>query len=406
MMVLVTDSPRDFFVTRQPSHFEAIPSVQKLLTVVGARPQFIKSAPVSLALKAAGIEEILIHTGQHYDENMSGVFFKELGLPQPRYSLNIGSGGHGYQTGQGLIDIEQILLDEKPDAVLVYGDTNATLSGALAASKLHIPIAHIEAGLRSYNRKMPEEINRVMSDHLASWLFCPTRQAVNNLAQEGITQQVFQVGDVMLDAFLLFQKQSQQDWPAMQARWAETNELSVVENQYILLTTHRAETTDQPEAILALLRTLDATGFPVLYPAHPRVRPLLESFPEFQNIEVMDPVSYLEMIQLESHAKVIVTDSGGVQKESAFVGVPCITLRTETEWVETVETGWNTLTGLDAQQLNAALKHVTTQWQKKQGIHHLYGNGLASQQIAQILSGKTSEISQPDACSSTVLLSG
>ncbi len=398
----------------RPSHFDLISPVQKLLTVVGARPQFIKSAPVSLALQAAGIEEVLVHTGQHYDENMSGIFFKELGLPQPKYALNIGSGHHGYQTGQGLIEIEKILLDEKPDAVLVYGDTNATLSGALTASKLHISVAHIEAGLRSYNRKMPEEINRVMSDHLASWLFCPTAQAVENLAQEGITHQVFHVGDVMLDAFQLFQKQSHQDWPTMKARWAEANELNVVEHQYILLTTHRAETTDQPEALLALLRTLDETGLPVLYPAHPRVRPLLESFPEFRNIEVMNPVSYLEMLQLASHAKVIVTDSGGVQKEAAFVGVPCITLRTETEWVETVDSGWNHLVGLDAPRLKTTLQKITLQkktsdWQKPQPIHHLYGNGLASQQIAQTLSGKTLDSqgrSTQAPISETVLLRG
>lgn len=392
----------------RPSHFDLGQPVQKLLTVVGARPQFIKSAPVSLALKAIGIEEIMVHTGQHYDENMSGIFFKELGLPQPSYALSIGSGHHGYQTGQGLMEIEQILLDEKPDAVLVYGDTNATLSGALAASKLHIPVAHIEAGLRSYNRKMPEEINRVMSDHLATWLFCPTLQAVENLAEEGITHQVFQVGDVMLDAFQLFQQQSQLDWPIMKARWSELNGLNVVEAQYILLTTHRAETTDQPEALLALLKTLDEIGLPVLYPAHPRVRPLLESFPEFRNIEVMDPVSYLEMIQLEAHARLIVTDSGGVQKEAAFVEVPCITLRTETEWVETVESGWNCLVGLEIEPLKSALQKMTSHWSKPQPIHHLYGNGLASHQIAQILVGKTVDLnysSTPESMPETLLLS-
>lgn len=366
--------------------------MKKIVTVVGARPQFIKSAPVSLALKVAGIEEVLVHTGQHYDDNMSAVFFRELNLPQPRYPLTIGSGSHAYQTGEALQAIEEILIAEKPEALLVYGDTNATLSGALAAAKLHIPVAHVEAGLRSFNRLMPEEINRVLTDHLSGWLFAPTRQAVANLEVEGIRDGVFHSGDVMLDALQLFQSHTEPLWNIL------AEGFGLEDKGFILLTTHRAETTDQPEALFKVLSVLDGVGMPVLYPVHPRVRPLLEAAGDFRNIRLLEPVSYFQMIQLEAHCAAIVTDSGGIQKEAAFAQVPCITLRSETEWVETVETGWNRVVGLSPQALGEALDDVLHRWVPLMPIHVLYGNGKAAVSVVKFLQEEAPRFARSGGC--------
>jgi UDP-N-acetylglucosamine 2-epimerase len=348
----------------------------KIVTVVGARPQFIKAAPVSLALKAAGIQEILVDTGQHYDDTMRRIFFEQLDLNTPQYQLAIGSGSHGYQTGEGLVRLEPIYEQEKPDAVLVYGDTNATLSGALAAAKMHIPVAHVEAGLRSFNRRMPEEVNRVMVDHLAQWLFAPTQTAVEQLAKEGIQRNVHFVGDVMLDATLMYRELARKTHPDY------LSGLSVQPKDYYLLTLHRAETTASPSAIREILSVLDAQEKPVLFPMHPRVRPLVQGLGPFRNIRLLEPFGYFEMLLAEESALAIITDSGGVQKEAAFLEVPCITLREETEWLETVQAGWNTLVGLSSVRLKEALTHLKP---SSTDISACYGNGLARQRIADIL---------------------
>lgn len=350
-----------------------------IVTIIGARPQFIKAAPVSLALKKAGIKEILIHTGQHYDDNMSAIFFEQLDLQAPQYHLNIGSGSHAYQTGEGLIQIEKILTEAQPDVVLVYGDTNATLAGALAAAKLHIPIAHVEAGLRSFNRKMPEEVNRVMTDHISEWLFAPTDTAVLNLSKENIKKGVYRTGDVMMDSICLYHQAAMEKYPNLPA------ELGLREGAYYLLTMHRAETTSHQQEAIDILRTLDELESPVLFPVHPRIRPLVdkvEAAGKFQNIHRVEPFGYLQMLRLESTAKGILTDSGGVQKEAAFFEVPCITLRTETEWMETVESGWNQIVGLSVTNLLNALKNFQ---KPAQSIKAIYGDGQASKQIAHVL---------------------
>lgn len=349
--------------------------MKKILTVIGARPQFIKAAPVSLALKEVGLTEILVHTGQHYDANMSAIFFEQLGLNPPNYHLGIGSGSHGYQTGEALMQLEPILETVAPDAVLVYGDTNATLAGALTAVKLHIPVAHVEAGLRSFNRHMPEEINRVMTDHVARWLFAPTQTAVDNLAREGIQEGVCLSGDVMMDAIALYLEAARDQFPTL------LESLGVKAQSYILLTMHRAETTARPEQALAILHALDSLNIPVILPVHPRLRPLLKST-QFMQIHCIDPLSYFEMLLMEESAYCVVTDSGGVQKEAAFFGVPCVTLRTETEWVETVEMGWNQLVDLSPERMLAAIQ---TLQKPKQSMAQYYGNGTARHLIASSL---------------------
>lgn len=346
-----------------------------ILTVVGARPQFIKSAPVSLALREAGFREVMVHTGQHYDPRMSDIFFEELGLVTPACNLEIGSGSHGYQTGEGLKGIEAILEKESPHAVLVYGDTNATLAGALAAAKLHIPVAHVEAGLRSFNRHMPEEINRVLTDHISTWLFAPTATAVDNLGKEGITQGVYPVGDVMLDAVNLFTQ------VAIPLVSKTLERYCLQEKGYLLLTMHRAETTSHQDKVRAILAALDSVGLPVLFPVHPRIMPIVQEGAPYAHIQCVEPLSYLEMLMVEKHAKAIVTDSGGVQKEAAFFEVPCVTLREETEWVETVASGWNQLVGLSGEKVLAALNTTTC----PAPIHEYYGNGQARYTIANIL---------------------
>lgn len=312
----------------------------RLVSIVGARPQFIKLAPVSNALRQQH-EEIIIHTGQHYDYNMSAQFFDELAIPAPDYHLEIGSGSHGAQTGRLLEAIEQVLMKERPDWVIVYGDTNSTLAGALAAAKLHIPIAHIEAGLRSFNRAMPEEINRVVTDHLSERLFCPTETARSHANSEGITRGVEVVGDVMYDILL-------QARPGLAVR-AETllPSLHVSPRSYILVTVHRPANTDDPVAMRDIARALNKLEMPVIFPVHPRTRACLERYGITleKHVQLIDPVGYFDMLTLESAAYRILTDSGGVQKEAFFLGVPCITLREDTEWTETVQSGWNVLVG-------------------------------------------------------------
>ncbi|MGI3127517.1 non-hydrolyzing UDP-N-acetylglucosamine 2-epimerase [Nitratireductor sp. PBL-C9] len=314
----------------------------RIATIIGARPQFVKAAPLSLEIaNTAGIEEISIHTGQHYDANMSDVFFSDLALPRPAYNLGISGGSHGKMTGEMLAAIETILTEQAPDAVLVYGDTNSTLAGGLAAAKLNIPVIHVEAGLRSFNRKMPEEINRVMVDHVSALLFCPTSTSVENLAREGITKGVHQVGDLMFDATLTLT-------PIAEEQSKLLEELDLSPSGYCAATLHRADNTASPEAIEKALRYMvqHSDGKEVVIPLHPRTRHAAERFNisvERDGIRVVEPLGYIDMIKLAKNAALIFTDSGGLQKEAYFHGVPCVTLRSETEWIETVTSGWNRL---------------------------------------------------------------
>ncbi|MCE3235550.1 MAG: UDP-N-acetylglucosamine 2-epimerase (non-hydrolyzing) [Vampirovibrio sp.] len=349
--------------------------MKKILTIIGARPQFIKAAAVSSALRQAGLNEILVHTGQHYDANMSDIFFDQLNLQTPQYHLGIGSGSHGYQTGRALMELEPILEEVAPGGVLVYGDTNSTLAGALSAAKMHIPVAHIEAGLRSFNRQMPEEINRIMTDHIAQWLFAPTHTAVENLAAEGIIQHVFQTGDVMMDAIALYLEEARKHYPGL------LNDMGTKAGNYILLTMHRAETTARPDQAISVLKALDTLKFKVILPVHPRLRPLIQGL-HLKNVDCIDPLSYFEMLLIEESAYCIVTDSGGVQKEAAFFGVPCVTLRAETEWIETVESGWNQLVDLSPEAL---LKAIECFKKPETPMREYYGNGKARYIIADVL---------------------
>jgi UDP-N-acetylglucosamine 2-epimerase len=352
----------------------------KLLTVVGARPQFIKAAAVSRVLRRRATE-VLLHTGQHYDYGMSEVFFRELSLPAPDYNLGVGSGNHGAQTAQMITAIEEIILKEKPDIMLVYGDTNSTLAGALSAVKLHIPIAHVEAGLRSYKKTMPEEINRVLTDHCSALLFCPTSTAVVNLAKEGITGGVHNVGDVMYDALLYYTADSAE-------HSAIFGRLSISPRHYYLATIHRAENTDKPERLSALIEAVCEAPEPVVLPLHPRTRaiiaggPLEDKLKKAPHVTITEPVGYLEMLQLEKHARAIVTDSGGIQKEAYLLGVPCITLRDETEWVETVEAGANILAGARKEIIVKAMADFTLDGKERPPF---YGDGRASEKITDLL---------------------
>lgn len=312
---------------------------RSVFTVVGARPQFIKAAPVSHALVRAGVREILVHTGQHFDALMSDVFFDELAIPKPAYNLEVNSLGHGAMTGRMLEKLEGAMLSEKPDIVLIYGDTNSTVAGALAAAKLHIPVAHVEAGLRSFNRRMPEEINRVMADHVSTLLFCPTSTAVANLAREGVTQGVHAVGDVMYDTTLAAIERSA-------CRSDVLERLQVTPGAYAVSTIHRAENTDDKARFARVMAWLTkaAADMPVVMPVHPRTRKIMAARGvEPANVRLIDPLGYLDMTRLVHHAAHVFTDSGGLQKEAYFHRVPCVTLRDETEWVETVEAGWNRL---------------------------------------------------------------
>lgn len=351
----------------------------KVITVLGARPQFIKAAPLSAALRTRH-EEKIVHTGQHYDYQMSDVFFEELGIPKPEFFLGVGSKQHGAQTGEMLTGVEEVLLQEKPDWVLVYGDTNSTLAGALAAAKLHIPIAHVEAGLRSYNRQMPEEINRVLTDHLSALLFCPTDQAVQNLAQEGITNGVVRTGDVMADALYYHAQRAEKCQQEQEGTMA--GKLQYPQKSYLLATVHRAENTDNPSRLDGIIKAFAQIEGQIVLPLHPRTKKFLRERQIIipKNVQVIEPVGYLEMILLEKGAELILTDSGGVQKEAYLWRVPCVTLRDETEWVETVHTGWNTLTGAKTEAIVTA---VTRYRQNSLPPYqeNLYGNGRASEEI-------------------------
>jgi UDP-GlcNAc3NAcA epimerase len=348
----------------------------KVLTVVGARPQFIKTAPVSRVLRRRH-EEFLVHTGQHYDDEMSDLFFRQLHIPAPDRNLEVGSGLHGVQTGAMLPGIESIALEQKPDWLLVYGDTNSTLAGALVGAKLHIPVAHVEAGLRSYDRRMPEEVNRVVADHLAALLLCPTVTAVENLAREGVREGVHMVGDVMLDAY-------QQNLQVARKTCHVVEELGLEKNAYTLLTVHRAENVDEPELLAGILRGVGESGRRVVFPVHPRTRAAFAAtgMKPPANVMLVDPVGYLEMLVLEENAEAIVTDSGGVQKEAYFAGRPCITLRDRTEWTETVDAGWNVLVGTDA----AAIARAMRDFRPNGSRPELFGDGRAAERVVEALS--------------------
>ena len=360
----------------------------KIVTIIGARPQFIKAAAVSRAIisfnkqsSAISIEEKIIHTGQHYDKNMSKIFFDELKIPHPLINLEVGSGLHGQQTGQMLERIEQVLMQEQPDWVLIYGDTNSTLAGTLAAAKLHIPVAHVEAGLRSFNRVMPEEINRIVADCFSTLLFCPTEIAVANLSAEGIVNGVHQVGDVMYDSVLYNAGLAEKSSTILQR-------LSLNPKSYYLATVHRAENTDNTEPLREILSAFQKMHYPIIFPMHPRTHKILESEPDTYNAQIrpIDPVSYLDMLILEKNARVILTDSGGVQKEAYWFNVPCITLRNETEWVELVDLGCNRLVGANTAAILEAVNEFETISPSHTNYHkELYGDGHSAQKVIDVL---------------------
>lgn len=350
----------------------------KILTIIGARPQFIKASVVSKAIaEQPKLSEVILHTGQHFDSNMSDIFFEQLGIPRPDYQLDIHGGTHGQMTGRMLMEIENVILKEKPDRVLVYGDTNSTLAGALAASKLHVPTAHIEAGLRSFNMRMPEEINRILTDQVSDILFCPTQVAIDNLLKEGFAQKegrILNVGDVMQDSALFFAKRAS----------APTD--FVLPEGFILTTLHRAENTDDPlrlASIVEALNELHSTTASVVLPLHPRTRGVIKQLGLKLQAKVIDPVGYLEMIWLLQRAGLVLTDSGGVQKEAFFFGKPCVTMRDQTEWVELLTCGANTLVGADKEMIVTTAKSRVGKVVQDDG--NLYGGGQAAARIAQYL---------------------
>lgn len=359
----------------------------KIITIIGARPQFIKAAPFSEVFRKENTE-ILVHTGQHYDNNMSDIFFEELGIPKPEYNLSVGSGGHGIQTGRMLEKIEELLLKELPDGVLVYGDTNSTLAGALAASKLHIPVYHVEAGLRSYNKLMPEEQNRLLTDHISDLLLCPTQTAVDNLKREGIGTGVFNTGDIMFDTVLRNIEISKNKYS--KGVWLDKLKdengkvLNLIEQEYYLATIHRAENTDDHKKLIEIFSAFEKMDKPVLIPIHPRTRKLITNLGiEFKNVLLINPVGYLLMLYLTANAYMVVTDSGGLQKEAYFLKTPCTTLREQTEWVETLENDWNVLSPID---VNTILKTVTRELSCLQYPQPmLFGDGNAALNISNAI---------------------
>lgn len=356
----------------------------KIATIVGARPQFIKAAAVSRVMAKHGVEEILIHTGQHYDANMSDIFFEEMSIPKPQYHLGIGGCTQGAMTGRMLESIEKILLDVKPDWTLVYGDTNSTIAGALAACKLHIPVAHVEAGLRSFNRRMPEEINRILTDHCAQLLLTPVAGATQQLINEGILpEKIVEVGDVMYDAALYYAEKAPNHSQVI-------NEQRLTPKQFVLATIHRAENTDDPkrlEAILKGLQRIASTGIKVVLPLHPRTQQVLQKQGLWETAQrallILPPVGYYDMIQLEKYAQVILTDSGGVQKEAFFFQTPCVTLRDQTEWIELLAHGCNRLCPPDEEAILKSYQEALDS--RPQWDVQMYGQGDASEKILSAL---------------------
>jgi len=350
----------------------------KIASIIGARPNFIKCAPLSRELRKA-FDEVIIHTGQHYDYEMSKVFFDELKIPEPDYHLGVGSGSHAYQTGEILKRTEEVLIKEAPDFVLVFGDTNSTLAGALAASKLHIKIGHIEAGLRSFDRQMPEETNRVLTDHCSDLLFCPTETAVKLLTQEGIENGVYLTGDVMVDALQENIKIAEQNSNVLDL-------LSLKQEEYYLATIHRPENTDTFEKLKSIVDAF-CLNEKIVFPCHPRTEKLLKQFGLWamltKKVKVMKPVGYLDMLILEKNAKKILTDSGGIQKEAYIFKVPCVTLRDSTEWVETVEDGWNVLVGASKEKI----AKMANDFEPKGEQRDVFGSGNASEKITKVLKG-------------------
>lgn len=357
--------------------------MKRIITIVGARPQFIKAAMLSRAiLFNEAFEEHIIHTGQHYDENMSKIFFSQINAVKPTWQLHCGNTSHGEMTGRMLIDIEKILIDNKPDYVVVYGDTNSTLAGALAACKLHIPVVHIEAGLRSFNKKMPEEINRILTDNVSSILCCPTKTAVKNLNNENIYKGVFHVGDIMYDAALYFGKVAEE-----KSNIIDT--LNLKEKQFRLCTVHRAENTDNIErltGIISALNEMSTSEMPLVFPIHPRTKICIKKYPQLdkllnnKNILTIEPLGFLDMVMLEKKADMILTDSGGIQKEAYFHRTPCITLREETEWVETVDAGWNIIAGYKTEKILESINKVNPQKEIEE-----YGKGDTANKILELL---------------------
>jgi UDP-N-acetylglucosamine 2-epimerase len=347
----------------------------KIISVVGARPEFIQATPVSRALRKHH-QEILVHTGQHYDYKMSQTFFDELGIPAPDHNLEVGSGSHAGQTAEILVRFEEIVLQEKPDLVIVRGDTNSTLAGALVASKLHIPTVHIEAGERSFDRRMPEEINRLVADQLSSAYFCVSQTAVRQLADEGITRNVFWVGDVMLDANLA-------NRPLAREKSAVLSTLRLDPASYSLVTVHRAANTDDPARLTNIVRALSRVDETVIFPVHPRTRGALAKLDvQFgDNVRLIEPVGYYDMMVLEENARLIATDSGGVQREAYFMQKPCLTLRDETEWTETVTAGWNKLVGVEVD----TIVHEWASFSPPSAQPPIFGDGKAGEKIAEIL---------------------
>lgn len=350
----------------------------KIASVVGVRPQFVKASVVSKELRKNN-EECLIHTGQHYDYEMNKIFFEELGIPEPNYYLNVGSGLHGYQTGEMLRKLEEVLKIEKPDLVLTYGDTNSTLAGALAAAKLGIKNAHVESGLRSFDRSMPEEINRILTDHCSDILFCPTQNAVDNLGGEGITKNVYLTGDVMVDS-LLFNKE------IAETKSSILSDLNLKKKDYLVATIHRASNTDNIENLRNIIETFQELNENIIFPVHPRTEKLLKSYGLYDSlsssVKLIKPLGFLDFIKLINHAKMILTDSGGVQKEAYILKVPCVTLRENTEWIETIKDGWNVLVGSNKDKIIEAVNEFKPSVQEHQ---NRFGDGNASNKIAEII---------------------
>lgn len=351
----------------------------KVVSIVGARPQFIKAAPLSEQLRKRHTE-VLVHTGQHYDVEMSDIFFSQLGIPIPHYNLEVGSADHGEQTARMLMGIEKILINEKPDIVITFGDTNSTLAGSLAAVKIHIPAAHVEAGLRSFNRKMPEEINRIVADQVSDILFAPTKTAAKNLKRESVMGQVFQCGDIMYDAILKMMSVASRKSNIIR-------KLDLGSEDYILITVHRAENTDNLDNLSKITEALSQMSIKVVFPVHPRTHKVLRQSKNLdmlrknKKVLVIEPVGYLDFLMLEKHAKKIITDSGGVQKEAYFLSKPCITIRSETEWVETVADGWNVITGVDPEKILDAVKNFNPKGEPRK----LFGDGDSAKKMVNSL---------------------